>query len=94
MNPGDLVLSRAGRDKNRYYIVVNMEKDYCYICDGDMRKSDRPKKKKNLHLVQTGLSSDFIKNRLNEGQRVTNNELRQEISKIKDLLHPSESPTE
>ena len=46
MEPGDLVLSEKGRDKDRYYVVMEVWSDYCFIADGDLRKTDRPKKKK------------------------------------------------
>ena len=64
------------------------------IADGDLRKTDRPKKKKIKHVVQTGFDSEFIKKRFAESQKVTNTELRNEISKFKDSLNPSAFPME
>ncbi len=94
MEPGDLVLSEKGRDKDRYYVVMEVWPEYCFIADGDIRKTDRPKKKKIKHVVQTGFDSEFIKKKFAEGQRVTNTELRNEISKFINSLNPSAFPVE
>ncbi len=94
MEPGDLVLSEKGRDKDFYYVVMEVLADYCYIADGNLRKTDRPKKKKIKHVVQTGFGSEFIKKKFAEGQKVTNTELRNEISKFIDSLNPSAFPVE
>ncbi len=94
MEPGDLVLSEKGRDKDFYYVVMEVWSDYCFIADGNLRKTDRPKKKKIKHVVQTGFGSEFIKKRFAEGQKVTNTELRNEISKFIDSLNPSAFPVE
>ena len=47
---GDLVVSRAGRDKGRPFVVLRTEENYVYLADGDLRKLDRPKKKKRMHV--------------------------------------------
>ena len=94
MEPGDLVLSLKGRDKERYYVVVEVWPEYCFIADGDLRKTDRPKMKKIKHIKQTGFKSDFLRKRLAEGQKATNTELRNEISKFINSLNPSAFPVE
>ena len=47
---GDLVVSRAGRDKGRPFVVLGAEEGFVYLVDGDLRKLDRPKKKKRMHV--------------------------------------------
>ncbi len=47
---GDLVVSRAGRDKGRPFVVLSAEEGFVYLIDGDLRKLDRPKKKKRMHV--------------------------------------------
>ena len=44
------MLSKAGRDAGRRFIVLRVEEPFCYIADGDLRKAEKPKKKKILHL--------------------------------------------
>ena len=47
---GDLVVSRAGRDKGRPFVVLRAEEGFVYLVDGDLRRLDKPKKKKRMHV--------------------------------------------
>ncbi len=47
---GDLVVSRAGRDKGRPFVVIRTEEGYVYLVDGDLRRLEKPKKKKRMHV--------------------------------------------
>ena len=83
---GDIVVSKAGRDKGVYFVVLSMESEYAYICDGSMRKADKPKKKKLKHLRHVKDSSDFIIQKLKNIGKVTNSELRKELSEYNQTL--------
>lgn len=49
---GQIVKSKAGRDKDRVFIVSQiLDEQYVLVCDGDLRKLSSPKKKKVKHLV-------------------------------------------
>ena len=50
VNVGDLVVSRAGRDKGRPFVVLRAEEGFVYLVDGDLRRFDKPKKKKRMHV--------------------------------------------
>lgn len=43
---GQVVKSKAGRDKGKLFIVLNVEDPYAYIADGSLRKVEKPKKRK------------------------------------------------
>ena len=47
---GDLVVSRAGRDKGRPFVVLRAEEGFVYLVDGDLRRLEKPKKKKRMHV--------------------------------------------
>lgn len=48
---GVVAVSRAGRDKGRYYAVVGIADESCvYVADGKTRGLEKPKKKKLKHL--------------------------------------------
>ena len=47
---GDLVVSRAGRDKGRPFVVLRAEEGFVYLADGDLRRLSKPKKKKRMHV--------------------------------------------
>lgn len=83
-NIGDIVLSRAGRDSDRHYIVVSAEENFVFICDGDLHKTDKPKKKKIKHVKNVGASSEYIAEKLAEGAKVTNTELRRAIAEYEE----------
>ena len=83
---GDIVLSKAGRDAGRYFIVIKTEDIFAYICDGDLRKTDKPKKKKIKHLKNTGTESSYVKEKLSAGEKITNAELRREISEYIETI--------
>ena len=85
-NIGDIVLSKAGRDKDRYFVIVAMEDIFAFVCDGDLRKTDSPKKKKFKHLKPTGAKSEYIEEKLIAGAKVTNNELRRALSEFESCI--------
>ena len=77
---GDIVYSKAGRDKNRYYIVMEIDAPYIRTCDGDLHKVEKPKKKKVKHTKRTENSAEYIRNKLEAGERVTNSEIRRALA--------------
>ena len=50
---GQIVISKAGRDKGDVFIVYNIDGDYLYLVDGKSRRLERPKKKKIRHIQPT-----------------------------------------
>ena len=48
--PGSIVVATAGRDKEKFFVVLSLEDNFAYISDGYTRKVDVPKKKKFKHL--------------------------------------------
>jgi ribosomal protein L14E/L6E/L27E len=49
---GQIVKSKAGRDKDRVFIVCEvLDEQFVFVCDGDLRKLNAPKKKKVKHLM-------------------------------------------
>jgi large subunit ribosomal protein L14e len=77
---GQIVRSKAGRDKGRLMIVVGiLDGDHVALCDGDLRKISAPKKKKKKHLAKTNKVMYHIKDRLLSGQKVQNAEIRKAL---------------
>ena len=77
---GSVVRSKAGRDKGDFFIVLAMEDNYVYMANGNLRKVDQPKKKKLKHLQGTEQVSEFIINKLSQGLKVTNSEVRKALA--------------
>ena len=81
-NIGDIVFSKMGRDSGRYYIVMSTEENFAYICDGDLHKTEKPKKKKIKHLKHTMNKSEYVKTKISDGLKVTNTELRRAVAEF------------
>ncbi len=80
MELGQVVLSKCGRDKGRYLIVVglNESKEFVYLSDGDIRKLEKPKKKKVKHIVPVCVD-EVLSSKLVKGERISNPELKRHI---------------
>lgn len=50
---GQLVHSKAGRDKTRTLAVLAVEGQMLLLADGNLRKVDNPKRKKMQHVAPT-----------------------------------------
>ena len=74
---GSVVLSKAGRDKGRYFVVVEVVDDnYARISDGELRLQERAKLKKVKHLKFSGEVLPKITEKLENGKQVFDAELR------------------
>ena len=85
---GKVVNSKAGRDMHRNFIVVGiLNSEYVYISDGELRKIEKPKKKKVKHLNFTDTVAEEIKDMILSKKQVTN-------SKIKIFLQSADNGKE
>ena len=50
---GTVVISLAGRDKDRYLAVMSEENGYVFLADGRLRSVSEPKKKNIKHIAAT-----------------------------------------
>ena len=77
MQPGDVVYSKAGRDRGRYFVVVEVcaEEGFVRVADGDIRRIKKKKKKNQKHLRPTGDRLERIAAKLAEGAQVFDSEL-------------------
>ena len=81
---GRLVLSMAGRDMGRIFMILDIiDEQYVYIVDGDLRTKDRPKKKKLKHLKLCPEVLTGIAGKIKEGTKVFDAEIRSAIRSSK-----------
>lgn len=59
---GMIVKAIAGRDKDKFFAVKDVDSSYAYIVNGKSRKYDTPKKKslKHLRITNTVIDMDGI----------------------------------
>lgn len=79
---GSVVRSKAGRDSGRYFVVLWKEGIYLGLCDGDLHKTDKMKKKKIKHVSPMNYTSSFVTEKLAAGGKVTNSEIRRELAEF------------
>ncbi len=74
---GQLATSKAGHDKERLYVIVAQKGDDVYLCDGDLRLPEKPKKKRMKHIQPI---NDFVDeklcSRLLNGEKVYGEEIK------------------
>jgi ribosomal protein L14E/L6E/L27E len=80
---GQYVRSKAGRDKDRVFIVMKViDEKYVLIADGDLRRIEKPKKKKIRHLAVINQVSESLKDKLSGDGKINNAIVRREIEKL------------
>lgn len=77
---GQVVFSKAGRDKGKRFIVVSIiDQDYVYISDGGLRKIEKPKKKKIKHLQLTKETIELFNQKLYNSVNLKNEEIKRAL---------------
>ncbi len=80
---GQYVRSKAGRDRDRVFIVTQVvDEKYVLIADGDLRRIEKPKKKKIRHLAVLAQVSETLKEKLSGDGKINNALVRREIEKL------------
>ncbi len=48
---GKNAVSMAGHDKGSAYVIVKEDAEYVYLCDGNLKLMEKPKKKSRKHVA-------------------------------------------
>ena len=77
---GNLVISKAGHDKDTRYIIIKEDDEYVYLADGRIKTIEKPKKKRKKH-IQPIYKYDIseLQNKLLHNERVSNEEIKRII---------------
>ncbi len=82
---GQVVVSKAGRDTGRKFIVVNVIDDFFVeVSDGSLRRLDKPKKKKIKHLIITDQKVEYLAEKLRSNMKITNAEIRRALTSLSE----------
>jgi ribosomal protein L14E/L6E/L27E len=82
---GRVVISKAGRDKGRKFIILKIIDDkHVFISDGSLRKADKPKKKKLIHLKSTNFISDTLKEKIKTDKSIGDFEIRNYLKSLEE----------
>lgn len=78
---GATVISKAGRDEGRTFLVVEeLDENYVLISDGDTHRMAKPKKKKRRHLKVSAEATSEILARLTAPEKIEDHEVRKWLS--------------
>ncbi|MBC7958767.1 MAG: KOW domain-containing RNA-binding protein [Vallitaleaceae bacterium] len=76
---GQIIKSKAGRDQGKVFIIIEMDDEYVYLVDGNLRRLENPKKKKQKHVQPTHIIIETIKNKIEKAEKLTNADIRKEM---------------
>ncbi len=80
---GRVAVSMAGRDTRRAFLVVGLSGEgYVLLADGDLRKMDRPKKKKLRHIRLEPTLAEDVRSKLMQGEPVQDAQIRKSIASL------------
>ena len=80
LSKADMIVSLAGRDKGQLFFVVDTDEQYVYLADGKSRRLEKPKRKKRKHIEQIPRTESRIAEKIRNGEKVLNSELRKELA--------------
>ena len=76
----DVVVSTAGRDVGQLFYVLEADDVYLTIANGKDRRIEKPKRKKRKHTNKVLRSETRVAQKLREGDKVLNSELRKDLA--------------
>lgn len=80
VDKSSLVVSKAGRDQGQLFYVTDADEQYVYLADGKSRRLEKPKRKKRKHIEQIPRTESRIAEKIRNGEKVLNSELRKELA--------------
>lgn len=82
MKKGEVVEAKAGKEKGKLFVIVNLDDKYAYLSDGKRLKITKPKRKSFKHIQVFGSQSLSEADVLDLNDR-TNAKIRKFLSKIR-----------
>ncbi len=76
----DIIVSTAGRDQGKLFYVLRTDGVYVLIANGKDRKLEHPKRKKLKHVRFVARTESRVANKLRNGEKVLNSELRRDLA--------------
>ena len=86
VDKSSLVVSKAGRDQGQLFYVIDADEQFVYLADGKSRRLEKPKRKKRKHVQQVPRTESRIAEKIRNGEKVLNSELRKELASFGQKL--------
>ena len=76
----DVVETTAGRDAGSLFYVIGTDEQFLYLVNGKDRTLEKPKRKKRKHAAKVLRSETRVAEKLRQGDKVLNSELRRDLA--------------
>ena len=77
---GVVAVSKAGRDAGKTFVILEVLDDqHVLIADGELRKVNKPKRKKLKHLWIRPFTAESVRECLEAGKMLTDSDLRKAL---------------
>ena len=86
----DIVKSIAGRDKGKYFFVLEIEDEFLLLADGKTRKLESPKRKKRKHTAFVMRFNCRVAEKIRSEEKITNSELRRTLAAFGEDGNPDQ----
>jgi len=77
-----VVKSIAGRDKGKFFFVLETSEDFLLLADGKTRRVEAPKRKKRKHAELVAFPDTRVAEKIRSGEKITNSELRRTLAQM------------
>ncbi len=82
----DVVVSTAGRDAGTLFYVLEADETWLFLANGKDRTIEKPKRKKRKHTNKVLCSDTRVAQKLRNGDKVLNSELRRDLAYLSNNL--------
>lgn len=83
LRKGMLAISKAGHDKDCWYVILKAEGEKVFLVNGENRSMERPKEKKRKHIQPVCKIPEILQEKLTDGRTWTNEEIKRALKLAK-----------
>jgi len=76
---GRMVVSKAGHDKGKVYVIQKTDSEYIYLMDGIYRTFEKPKKKNIKHVQPIYYVDENLQTKIDNKQNIINEDIKHAI---------------
>jgi len=78
--------SKAGRDKNQLYIILDAADNYVYVVDGRLKTLEKPKRKNVRHIqIINEIDMELVRKKKNN-EAISNEDIKRAIKLYKSRI--------
>lgn len=82
---GMIAKNKKGREKDKLYLIIEIDDKYAYLVDGEARGLQNPKRKNPKHLQTTGHKTQITIEKQSKDIPNENAKIRKELRRIGNM---------